>query len=192
MNAKGQLWVRLGRADHLPRSCMLGRRSPVSGPIWGTQIGAALGQDQTLLIVRVSMELLTWSTCFWRRRPVSTLASAGVARISRGRNIPCHSCSSSEDATLRGLPRSVQPISCNSAAQTVLPPVLKYEGPYEGHPSTTCAQSHRLLAERGVGTTSASGVIPFRNLKRSLPVERTRVVFSAMMDLYDCMVRVNS
>src|ERR1700720_390555 len=41
-----------------------------------------------------------------------------------------------------------------------------------------CAHSHRLLAERGVGATSASGVIPFRNLKRSLPVERTRVVFS--------------
>jgi transglutaminase-like putative cysteine protease len=56
-------------------------------------------------------------------------------------------------------------------------------GPHEGHPSTTCAHSHRLLAERGVGTTSASGVIPFRNLNRSLPVERTRVVFSAMMDL---------
>ena len=49
--------------------------------------------------------------------------------------------------------------------------------------STTAAQSHRLLAERGVGTTSPSGAIPFRNLKRSLPVERTRVVFSVMMDL---------
>jgi hypothetical protein len=56
-------------------------------------------------------------------------------------------------------------------------------GPHEGHPSTTCAQSHRLLAERGDGATSPSGVIPFRNLNRSLPVERTRVVFSAMMDL---------
>ncbi len=33
------------------------------------------------------------------------------------------------------------------------------------------------------GTTSPSGVIPFRNLKRSLPVERTSIVFSAMMDL---------
>lgn len=41
--------------------------------------------------------------------------------------------------------------------------------------STADAQSHRLLAERGVGTTSPSGVIPFRNLKRSLPVERTTV-----------------
>jgi len=61
-----------------------------------------------------------------------------------------------------------------------------------GRASIACAHSHRLLAERGAGTTSPSGVIPFRNLKRSLPVERTRVVFSAMMDLYDCMVRVNS
>ncbi len=33
------------------------------------------------------------------------------------------------------------------------------------------------------GTTPPFGVIPFRNLKRSLSVERTRVVFSAMMDL---------
>jgi hypothetical protein len=51
------------------------------------------------------------------------------------------------------------------------------------HPSTARARTHRLLAERAVGTTSPSGVIPFRNLKRSLPVERTSVVFSAMMDL---------
>ena len=33
------------------------------------------------------------------------------------------------------------------------------------------------------GTAPLFGVIPFRNLKRSLSVERTRVVFSAMMDL---------
>jgi len=45
------------------------------------------------------------------------------------------------------------------------------------------AHCHRLPPECGAGTTSPSGVIPFRNLKRSLPVERTRVVFSAMMDL---------
>ena len=71
---------------------------------------------------------------------------------------------------------------CLSATTPIRPPLIR-EGPHEGHPSTTCAHSHLLLAERGVGTTSASGVIPFRNLKRSLPVERTRVVFSAMMDL---------
>ena len=46
-----------------------------------------------------------------------------------------------------------------------------------------CAHSHRLPSECGAGTTSPSELIPFRNLKRSLPVERTRVVFSAMMDL---------
>jgi hypothetical protein len=46
-----------------------------------------------------------------------------------------------------------------------------------------CAHCHRLPPERGAGATSPSGVIPLRNLKRSLPVERTRVVFSAIMDL---------
>jgi len=46
-----------------------------------------------------------------------------------------------------------------------------------------CAHCHRLSPGRGAGMTSPSGLIPFRNLKRSLPVERTRVVFSAMMDL---------
>jgi len=44
--------------------------------------------------------------------------SGRVVRIARGRNIPCHSFSSLEDATLRGLPRSVQPIFRNSTAQT--------------------------------------------------------------------------
>ena len=43
--------------------------------------------------------------------------------------------------------------------------------------------AHRLSPGRGAGTTLPFGVIPFRNLKRSLSVERTRVVFSAMMDL---------
>ena len=52
-----------------------------------------------------------------------------------------------------------------------LPPVLLWLSAKEcmTTPSTTCAHSHRLLAERGVGTTSPSGVIPFRNLNRSLP-----------------------
>ena len=40
-----------------------------------------------------------------------------------------------------------------------------------------CAHRHRLSPERGAGRTSPSGVIPFRNLKRSLPVERTRACF---------------
>jgi hypothetical protein len=31
-----QVWVRLGRADHLHGARMRGRCSPVSGPIWGT------------------------------------------------------------------------------------------------------------------------------------------------------------
>src|SRR5258708_17376711 len=43
-----QLWVRLGRADHLPGSLMCGRCSPVSGPTRGGRIGAALGQERTL------------------------------------------------------------------------------------------------------------------------------------------------
>ena len=52
--------------------------------------------------------------------------------------------------------------------------------------------AHRLSPERGAGTMLPFGIMPFRNLKRSLSVERTRVVFSAMIDLYDCIVRVNS
>jgi hypothetical protein len=63
-----------------------------------------------------------------------------------------------------------------------LDPIAIKNGPYEGHPSNTCAHSHRLLTERGAGT-SPSGVIPFRYLNRSLPVERTSVVFSAMTAL---------
>ena len=43
---------------------------------------------------------------------------------------------------------------------------------------------HCLLGETlGCGTISASGAMPFRNLKRSLFVERTSVVFAAMMVL---------
>jgi hypothetical protein len=38
------------------------------------------------------------------------------------------------------------------------------------------------------GTTSP-GLLPLRNLNRSLSVESTRVVLSAMVDLYDCMVQ---
>ena len=45
------------------------------------------------------------------------------------------------------------------------------------------AHSHRLPLEGGGGTTSPSGAIPFRNLKRSLPVERKRVVFSPIIAL---------
>ena len=41
----------------------------------------------------------------------------------------------------------------------------------------------RLSRELGAATTSPSGAIPFRNLNRSLSVERIRVVFLAMMDL---------
>jgi hypothetical protein len=43
--------------------------------------------------------------------------------------------------------------------------------------------SYRLSLERVAGTTSPFGVMPFRNLNRSLSVDRTRVVFSAMRDL---------
>jgi hypothetical protein len=74
----------------------------------------------------------------WRRRLASTSASAGVARISRGRNIPCHSCSSSEDATLRGLPRSIHRIFGPTPQRrrvAALSQVPEYEGPYESHPS---------------------------------------------------------
>ena len=45
------------------------------------------------------------------------------------------------------------------------------------------AYCQRVSPDRWAGTTLPFGVIPFRNLKRSLSVERTRVVFSAMMDL---------
>ena len=45
------------------------------------------------------------------------------------------------------------------------------------------AHSHRLPLEGGAGTMSPSGAIPFRNLKRSLPVERKRVVFSPIIAL---------
>ena len=43
-----------------------------------------------------------------------------------------------------------------------------------------------------IGSPYPSGEIPLRNLKRSLSVDSTRVVFSEIIDLYDCMVRVNS
>ncbi len=45
---------------------------------------------------------------------------------------------------------------------------------YPHRPRVAWAHFHRL---------SPSGVIPFKNLKRSLSVERTRVVFAAMRDL---------
>ena len=48
------------------------------------------------------------------------------------------------------------------------------------------------LPEGWIRSTSVPGVIPLRNLNISLSVERTSVVFSPMMDLYACMVRVNS
>jgi len=41
---EGPLWVRLGRADHLLGARIRDRCSPVSGPIRGGRIGAALGQ----------------------------------------------------------------------------------------------------------------------------------------------------
>ena len=41
-------------------------------------------------------------------------------------------------------------------------------------------QLHRLSV---VGATSSAGAMPFRNLNRSLSVERTSVVFSPIMDL---------
>ena len=47
--SRGPLRVRLGRADHLPGSVIRGRCSPVSGPIRGGRIGAALGQFRTSL-----------------------------------------------------------------------------------------------------------------------------------------------
>src|SRR5712692_7055227 len=40
--------VRLGRADHLPGTRIHGGSSPVSGPIWGDPIEAALGQELPL------------------------------------------------------------------------------------------------------------------------------------------------
>lgn len=49
--------------------------------------------------------------------------------------------------------------------------------------SFASAYRQRVSPDRWAGTTPPFGVIPFRNLKRSLSVERTRVVFSAMMDL---------
>ncbi len=39
-------WVRLGRADHLSSARMCGRSYPVTGPIQGGRIGAALGQNR--------------------------------------------------------------------------------------------------------------------------------------------------
>jgi hypothetical protein len=49
-----RLWVRLGRADHLPGSVMRGRCSPVSGPMRGGRIEAALGQKQSFQHLRCS------------------------------------------------------------------------------------------------------------------------------------------
>ena len=53
------------------------------------------------------------------------------------------------------------------------------EAPYCRHPLITCRHCHRSSPK----PYSRSAFIPFRNLKRSLSVERTRVVFSPMMDL---------
>ncbi len=62
---RGLLWVRLGRADHPPRGGMCGRCSPVSGPIRGGQIGAALGQKLPLLAsFDYVRSLLIWSLHF--------------------------------------------------------------------------------------------------------------------------------
>jgi hypothetical protein len=46
-----------------------------------------------------------------------------------------------------------------------------------------CVYGHRVLPELRAEPKSPSGLIPFRNLKRSLSVERTSVVPSLMMDL---------
>ena len=54
------------------------------------------------------------------------------------------------------------------------------------------ANCHWLSAERWAATMPTSGSIPLKNLKRSLSVERIRGVSVAIMDLYDCIVRVNS
>jgi hypothetical protein len=55
--------------------------------------------------------------------------------------------------------------------------------PHEGHPLVASAYRQRVSPDRWAGTMPPFGVKPFRNLKRSLSVERTRVVFSAIMDL---------
>jgi hypothetical protein len=65
-------------------------------------------------------------------------------------------------------------------ATAPLSPVLE---PHDAHPPTTCPDCHGLSRERCAGTRLPSGVTPSRNLKRSLRVERTRVVFVPMMDL---------
>ena len=59
---------------------------------------------------------------------------------------------------------------------------LRYQAS-DGAVRVARAHSHRLPLEGGAGTTSPSGAIPFRNLKRSLPVERKRVVFSPIIAL---------
>jgi hypothetical protein len=43
MHVERPLWVRLGRADHLPGARTRGRCSPVSGPVRDGWIVAALG-----------------------------------------------------------------------------------------------------------------------------------------------------
>jgi hypothetical protein len=51
----------------------------------------------------------------------------------------------------------------------------------EGQRQCGGIHTHELPPECGAATASPFGVIPFRNLNRSLLVERTRVVFPAMM-----------
>jgi len=52
-----------------------------------------------------------------------------------------------------------------------------------GLPSTTCAHPSSVSLERFSPTTAPSGVIPFKNVKRSTARGKTMVVFSAMIDL---------
>src|SRR5215475_1493359 len=59
---------------------------------------------------------------------------------------------------------------------------LRYQAS-DGAVHVARTHSHRLPLEGGAGTTSPSGAIAFRNLKRSLPVERNRVVFSPIIAL---------
>jgi len=66
---------------------------------------------------------------------------------------------------------------------------LRFEGEQQiSGPSTL----DTLQSQRRRAAPVPSGFMAFKNLNRSLSVERTRVVFFVTRDLYACMVRVNS
>ena len=103
----------------------------------------------------------------------SSIPASTLAKVTVGRRYPS-TCPKARHPTF--LPATEENRECDG-------PSLPHDGKRPPRTPPSAGRYHSTPAVCRAGTVVASGLIPFRNLNRSLCVDRTRVVFWETIDL---------